>query len=341
MREWSFGMVSETKECIRVLYNNVASSEIYDLMKSICPPGIELVFLDHDDAGERERKISDCRGVIVAATPLTASVVERAPGLELVQHQGVGYHDTVDVEALRRRGIRLALTSSVGATEAVAEHAVLLALAVIRRLSEAREALKRGKWFNNTVRSRSTSLVGKVIGYVGMGRIGQAAATRFAGFSTRGIYFDPYGGLSKQREKVLKLTPGSLDHVVSEADVLTLHVPLTETTRKMIGRRQLSAMKRGTILINTARGGLVDEDALVEVLENGWLGGAGLDVFEAEPLPEESRLRSLPNVVLTPHVSAATQDVFKEKMQRALNNISSYFAGKTLADEVPLTEKTG
>lgn len=321
---------------IRILYNNVASEEIYGLMRAVCPPGIELVFLKHDDDSERMQKIKDCRGVVVAATPLRPSVMEEAAALEIVQHQGVGYHDTVDTEILKKRGIRLALTSSESATEAVAEHAVLLALAVIRRLSECDEALRTGNWYRNAVRARAQSLVGKTIGYIGMGRIGKAAAVRFASFSTSGIYFDPHVRLSEHDEKALRLVRGPLTQVINEADVVTLHLPLTKATKKLMGREQFSSMKKGAIVVNTARGGLVDEDALAEALAGGWLAGAGLDVFETEPLSEKSRLRSLPNVVMTPHVSAATRDVFKEKMQRALDNIRNYFYGRALVDEVRL-----
>lgn len=331
-------MISATSKHIRILYNNMASAEDYELMQSVCPPGIELVFLEHDDDGERKRKIRDCRGVIVAATPLRPSVMEQAPGLEFIQHQGVGYQDTVNTEILRKRKIRLALTSDGGASGAVAEHAVLLALAVSRRLREASDALRTGNWYNHAVRARSRSLGGTTIGYVGMGRIGREAARRFASFSTHGIYFDPRVRLSEQEETALNLVRGPFRQVVSQADVLTLHLPLTKSTSKIVGRAEFSIMKKGAILVNTARGGLVDEDALAEALENGPLEGAGLDVFEAEPLSEKSRLRSLSNVIMTPHVSAATRGVFKGKIQRALNNIRNYFDGKALVDEVELQD---
>lgn len=331
-------MNREPDKPIRILYNNVASDEIYDLMRAVCPPGMELVFLKHDDDSERKEKIKDCRGVVVAATPLSPAVMEEAEALEIVQHQGVGYHDTVDTELLRRKGIRLALTSSEGASEAVAEHAVLLALAVIRRLPEAEQALRSGNWYRNGVRAKAQSLAGKTIGYMGMGRIGKAAAARFAGFATSGLYFDPHARLSDDDERALNLERGSFTQVIKEADVVTLHLPLTSATRKLLGRDQFRCMKKGAIVVNTARGGLLDEDALAEALAGGWLGGAGLDVFETEPLSHESSLRTLPNVVMTPHVSAATRDVFREKMQRALQNVHNHFNGHALTDEVRLAK---
>lgn len=329
-------MTPEPDDPIRILYNNVASDEIYELMQKVCPPGIDLVFLQHDDDSERKRKIKDCRGVMVAATPLRPSVMEEAGLLEIVQHQGVGYHDTVDTDLLRRRGIRLALTSSESASEAVAEHAVLLALAVIRRLLDAEQAFRSGNWYRNGVRARAQSLAGKTIGYMGMGRIGKAAAARFASFSTSGLYFDPHVRLPKHEEAALNLVRGSFTQVIGQADVVTLHLPLTKATRKLLGRDQFRCMKEGAIIVNTARGGLVDEDALAEALTGGRLGGAGLDVFETEPLSNESTLRTLPNVVMTPHVSAATRDVFRDKMQRALQNVHNHFYGSALTDEVQL-----
>jgi phosphoglycerate dehydrogenase-like enzyme len=327
--------VSQTSSPARVFYNSLGTPQIYDVMRRLKPPGLELVLLEKDDDEERVAKVRDCEAIIAAATPLTRRVIDAAPRLRLVQHQGVGYHDTVDVAPLIERRIRLAV--STAGTIGVAEHAVMLALAAARRLTFADPELRRGHWHGNSLRPVSVELAGKTIGYVGMGRIGQAAAERFRAFRTRGLYSDPNVRLSAEREAALDLAPAPLDRILQEADLVTLHLPLTTETRHLIGRDELARMKPGSILINTARGGIVDEAALVEALKAGRPGAAGIDVFETEPLPANHALAALPNTVLTPHIAAGTWDSLIGKMESVLDNIAAFFAGRPLQNEIILT----
>lgn len=320
---------------VKVFYNSLGTPEIYSLMQRLKPPSLELVLLEKDDDEERADKVRDCEAIIAAATRLTRRTVEAAPRLRFVQHQGVGYHDTVDVPALVERGIRLAV--STAGTVGVAEHAVMLALAAARRLTFADPELRRGQWHANSLRPVSVELAGKTIGYVGMGRIGQAAAERFRGFRTKGLYSDPYLRLPPEREAELGLEPASLDRILREADVVTLHLPLTTETRNLIGADQLALMKPNAILINTARGGIVNEAALVEALKAGRPGAAGIDVFEMEPLPANHPLAALPNTVLTPHIAAGTWDSFVGKMDSVLSNIAAFFEDRPLQNEVALS----
>lgn len=319
---------------VKVFYNSLGTPEIYDLMQRLKPPSLELVFLERDDDEERVAKVRDCEAIIAAATHLTRRTIEAAPRLRFVQHQGVGYHDTVDVPALVERGIRLAV--STAGTIGVAEHAIMLALAAARRLTFADPELRRGQWHANSLRPVSVELAGKTIGYVGMGRIGQAAAERFRGFQTRGLYSDPNVRLSPEREAALALEPASLERILREADIVTLHLPLTAETRHLIGPDELALMKPNSILINTARGGIVHEGALVEALKTGRPGAAGIDVFEKEPLPADHPLTALPNTVLTPHIAAGTWDSFVGKMDSVLSNIAAFFDGRPLQNEVML-----
>lgn len=319
---------------IKVFYNSLGTLEIYSLMERLKPPGLELVLLERDDDDERVAKVRDCEAIIAAATLLTRRTIEAAPKLRFVQHQGVGYHDTVDVPALIERGVRLAV--STAGTIGIAEHAVMLALAAARRLTFADPELRRGQWHANSLRPVSVELAGKTVGYVGMGRIGQAAAERFSGFKTRGLYTDPVVRLPPEREAALDLQPASLERILDEADVVTLHLPLTAETRNLIGARELARMKPNSILINTARGGIVDEAALVEALKAGRPAAAGIDVFEIEPLPVGHPLTKLPNIVLTPHIAAGTWDSFVGKMESVLTNIAAFFEGEPPSDEIPL-----
>ena len=320
---------------IRVFYNSLGTPDMYALVRAELPPGFELVTLERDDDAERIAKAADAEVIIVAAKPLTRPVIDAAAKLRLVHHQGVGYHDTVDVAALRDRGVALALTPA-GTTIGVAEHAVLLTLAATRRLSFADAELRQGRWHVNSLRPVSMELAGKTVGYVGMGRIGQAAAARFRAFDTRGLYFDPKLRLNPGQEAALGLEPAPLDRLLAESDVVTLHVPLTAETRHLIGRAELARMKPDSILVNTARGGVIDEAALVEALREGRIGAAGLDVFETEPLPAGHPLAAFPNVVLTPHISAGTRDALRAKMRALFANVAGFFAGKPLENEVAL-----
>ena len=311
----------------RVLYLSHATPEVYAIIRKAVPAGFELVTLDSNDDDERRRKIANCEVVIVGATALRKSVIEAAGRLELVHHQGVGWQDTTDHEVLRERAIPLALTPE-GTTIGVAEHTVLLILAALKLLPHADRELREGRFHVNALRPISRELKGLTVGYVGMGRIAQAVAKRLAGFEVHGLFFDP------NVESFHGLTRVSFERVLSEADVLTLHVPLTPQTRHLIGAAELARMKRLAYLVNTARGGLVDESALVRALRDGALAGAALDVFETEPMPAGHPLSALSNVVLTPHISAGTRDALATKMTALFANVERFYRGEPLRNRV-------
>lgn len=317
----------------KVLYLSYAPADLYALIKEVAGDRFDVVTLDADDDEERCRLIADCEAVICAATRLTKRHLDAAQKLRLVHHQGVGRQDTTDWQEIKRRGLPFALTTA-GTTLGVAEHTVLLMLAAAKRLSFADAELRAGRWHVNALRGVSRELFGKTIGYVGMGRIGQAVAERLKAFGCSGIYVDPAIRLPGDQERCLGLRSGTLDEVLASADVLTLHVPLTPATRGLIGRNEIAKLKPGAIIVNTARGGLIDEDALVEALRSGHVLAAGLDVFEREPPSPEHPLLSLPNVVLTPHIAAGTRDAMRQKMQAIFDNIERFFATGDLENRV-------
>jgi D-3-phosphoglycerate dehydrogenase / 2-oxoglutarate reductase len=311
----------------RVLYLSHATPEVYAIIRAAVPAGLELVTLERDDDDERRRKVAQCEVVIVAATPLRKPVIDAATRLVLVHHQGVGWQDTTDHEALRARGIPLALTPE-GTTIGVAEHTVLLMLAALKLLPHADRELREGRFHVNALRPVSREIQGLTIGYVGMGRIAQAVAKRLAGFDVRGVFFDP----AVEAHAGLARVP--LDTLLAQSDIVTLHVPLTPQTRHLIGAEQIARMKRGAYLVNTARGGLVDEAALRDALRSGHLAGAALDVFEQEPMPRSHPLYEFPNVVLTPHISAGTRDALATKMAALFANVERFFRGEPLRNRV-------
>ncbi|MEP6824425.1 MAG: NAD(P)-dependent oxidoreductase, partial [Ramlibacter sp.] len=192
--------------------------------------------------------------------------------------------------------------------------------------------MRKGHWHVNTYRGESREIAGMTVGYVGFGRIGQAVAARLASFGARAIYHDlteAPAGTNAERVQ-------HLGELLARADIVSLHMPLMPSTRHIINAKALMHMKPGAILINASRGGLVDEAALVEVLRNGHLAGAGLDCFETEPVEVDHPLFSLYNVVLTPHTAAATGDALKTKMAALFDNIAGWTSTGTLRNEVKL-----
>ena len=319
----------------RILYNSHAPAAVYDIIRSQLPAGFELVTLAADDDAERRARAVDCEVIIVAATPLRRDVIDAATRLRLVHHQGVGYHDTVDTKALAARGIPLALTPE-GTSIGVAEHTVLLALAVCKRLPYADAELRQGRWHINALRPESRELSGMTVGYLGMGRIGQAVVERLRGFGTTGLYVDDVAPLAPERERELGLERVAFDTLLARADLLSLHLPLTAATRHIVDRAAIAKMKPGALIVNTARGGLIDEAALAEALADGRLGGAGLDVFEKEPPAPSDPLLALRSVVATPHISAGTRDALVTKMRSLFANVRRFYAGESLANRVGL-----
>jgi phosphoglycerate dehydrogenase-like enzyme len=317
----------------RVLYLSHANEDVYAIIRAHVPSGFELVTLSDGTEDERCAKAAECEIIIVAAHPLRKPVIDAARRLELVHHQGVGWQDTVDAEPLRMRRIPLALTPE-GTTVGVAEHTVLLMLATLKRLPFADSELRAGRFHVNALRPVSRELAGMMIGYVGMGRIAQAVARRLSAFDVAGLYYDPNVTLPEADAKRLALRKCELPELLRAADLVTLHIPLTPQTRHIIDADAVRSMKRGAFLINTARGGLIDEQALHSALSSGHLAGAGLDVFEAEPVPAGHLLSTLTNVVMTPHISAGTRDALGTKMQALFANVQRFYRGEPIRHQV-------
>lgn len=323
----------------RVLYNSHGDAALYAMIREAAGGGCEVLMLERDDDAERSRKLAGADAVVVAATPLTRTLIDAAPGLAFVHHQGVGYQDTVDTPALAERGIPLAITPG-GTTVGVAEHTVMLILAALRRLPFADAELRQGRFHINSLRPVSRELRGRTVGLVGAGRIGRAVAERLTPFGVRLIYFDP-AGVPPDIEQALGLERRELKDLLAEADIVTLHLPLTPATRRIIDAGALRLMKPDAVLVNPSRGGLVDEAALVAALQEGRLGAAALDVFDPEPPRAGHKLFSLPNVVLTPHIAAGTRDAFVEKMTFVFANLTRFWRGEPVENLVDLAGVTG
>jgi D-3-phosphoglycerate dehydrogenase len=247
--------------------------------------------------------LADADGVIVrSGTRLTADLLDKQKRLRAIVRAGVGV-DNIDVQSATRNGV-IVMNTPGGNTLSTAEQTIALLLAVCRRVPAADAALRKGKWDRKSF--TGTQVAGKTLGVIGLGRVGQAVARRAAGLEMKIVGYDPFLTHERAAAMGIELVANVAD-VYPRVDVVTLHVPLTEETKGMVGRAELASMKPGAYFINCARGGLVDEQALYEALKSGRLAGAALDVFAQEPCTD-SPLFELPNVVVSPHLGAATNE---------------------------------
>lgn len=266
-------------------------------------PRFELVVKPGLKGDALTNAIAEADAVLVrSATRITRESLARADRLKAIGRAGVGV-DTIDVEAATERGIPV-LTAPAGNTISAAELTMALLLALARRVPAADRSMKAGEWDRKSF--NGTELYGKTMGLIGAGRIGGEVARRARAFGMRVVVYDPF--LNAERARALDVETGTLDEVLERADVISVHVPLTEATMKLIGAPQIARMKRGALVLNVARGGVIDEAALLDALRSNHLGGAALDVYETEPLPADHPFRQLPNVVLTPHLGASTAE---------------------------------
>ena len=240
--------------------------------------------------------------IIRSATQVTADVLEAAPDLKVIARAGIGL-DNVDVDAATRRGVMVVNAPQSNVISA-AEHTVALMLAQARNVPQAHAGLVAGAWERS--KWEGVELAGKTIGLVGLGRVGTLVAQRAAGFGMRVIAFDPFVSADRAKELGVETMP-TLEALLVQADFVTVHLPRSRETEGLLGEKELGMMKPGARLVNTARGGIVDERALAKAVESGHLGGAALDVFAEEPTTE-SPLFGLANVVVTPHLGASTRE---------------------------------
>jgi len=315
-----------------VMYWNRATVDVYEVIRNEMPAGWSLVTLEGENREDWRARLREADFVVVADWPITAGELAAAPKLKMIQHQGVG-HEKIDKQALKTRGIPLALCPA-GTTVGVAEHTLLLILAVYKRLVLADTKLREGVWLQWGLRSVSFELAGKTLGLLGFGRIGQAVARRASAFDARVLYYDPYLREPPPEAAVWGAVAVSFADLLRRADILSLHVPATDQTRRCLSKPQFDQMKRSAILINTARGAVVDEPALVKALQTKTIAGAGLDVFEQEPVRPDHPLLRMDNVVLTPHISAGTVDALRQKMRSVFANLQRFAAGRPIEDRV-------
>ncbi len=316
---------------MNVVYLEPVPEDVEAIVRECLPSDLFLRVLK---AGEKpEDVVADADFLLVATTKVTEGVLAKATKLKHIQHQGVGYNN-IDLVASKAKGISIGLTPE-GTSIPVAEHVFLQILSLYRKLFEARQSLRDGKWLQWELRPYSYDLVGKTVGIVGLGRIGRELAVRLRAFGCEVFYTDAQR-ISEVDELDLGVVFTELDDLLQRSDIVSLHVPLLPETRNLIDQRELELMKPNAILINAARGGLINEAALVTALNAGQIAGAGLDVFEQEPPPKDHPLLFMDNVVAVPHIAAGTRDAYATKMRAAFANMLRVKRGERPINEVDL-----
>ena len=258
--------------------------------------------------------------VLRGSKPFTAQVLAAAKGLKIIAKNGAGV-DSVDLAEAARRGITVAIAAGANA-DAVAEHSIALMLALTRDLHLLDRKLRNGGWEGTSWLGRDFR--GSIVGIVGYGSIGRSTARSAAALGARVIVFRREGSADDFAVE------SDLDQLLARVDILSLHCPLTEKTRGLIGARELALMKPGALLVNTARGPVVDESALIDALRRRHLGGAGLDTFEIEPIAAGNPLLALDNVILTPHVAGVTRNAALRVQTITARNVADALAGRPL-----------
>jgi D-3-phosphoglycerate dehydrogenase len=293
-------------------------------------PGVKVTVLSEVTPATLAEPMQDAEAIIVRATRIDDAFLSKAPALRIVARHGVGY-DAVDVPALTARGIPLTVTPEANAVS-VAEHAMMLMLSIARQAQGYTANLRRGDWGSKDDLP-CFDLAGKTVLVVGFGRIGARVAKRCAAFEMRVLVRDP--NVPRNTIRGLGYEPvKELGEGLEQADIVTLHLPSNETTRGLVDAQFLARMKPGAVLINTARGTLVQEEALLAALRSRHLAAAGLDVFHQEPVDPANPLLQLPNVVITPHVAAATDMGLRRMGMSCVDSILACFRGELDPDVV-------
>ncbi|WP_136441422.1 phosphoglycerate dehydrogenase [Pacificoceanicola onchidii] len=282
--------------------------------------GIDVDFLP--DVGKDKEKLAEIIGqydglAIRSATKVTPSILEHATNLKVVGRAGIGT-DNVDKEAASKHGV-IVMNTPFGNMITTAEHAIAMMFAVARQIPEASASTHAGKWEKS--KFMGVELTGKTLGVIGAGNIGGIVCDRARGLKMKVVAYDPF--LSQEKADKMQVEKVELDELLKRADFITLHVPLTDQTRNILSKENLEKTKKGVRIVNCARGGLIDEEALAEMLQSGHVAGAALDVFAVEPA-KENVLFGLPNVVCTPHLGASTTEAQENVALQVAEQMSDY-----------------
>ena len=299
----------------------------FEILQSVVPKGYELKTLDVPTQEQLQKEAVDADYFLVSGRLLiNENVLSVATKLKMIQRTGVGI-DMLDTGAVKKHGIPVYVNAGVNA-QSVAEHTVTLVLNCLKNIPVISANVKKGIWKKQETGVSCNELYGKTIGLIGMGHIGRVTASLFHAFGARLMYTDICRA-SKDIEMSLGLEYRcSFDELLPEVDILSFHCPLTKSNARMLNESAISKMKTGAIVVNTARGKLIDEKALCKALQNGKLRAAGLDVREEEPILANDPLKELDNCILTPHIAGLSYEAFYRMMSEAIKNIVAFEQGE-------------
>ncbi len=310
-----------------VLLDNTATAQA-DRLRALLPPGFDLSHATTRGEAHLKEIISDADFAISAQVAVTDELLSAGPRLKLLHKWGVGI-DNLDLDAARRLDVKVARTTGSNAVP-VAEFTIGLMFTTLRFQALGHERLRRGQWTAfNELPGETLCISGRTIGIVGFGAIGQTVARLLKGFNCT-ILYNKRNRLPIEKEQDLGATFAPMAELLASADIVSLHCPLTPATTNLIDADALAHMKSTSVLINVARGGVVNEGDLASALRNGSIRGAAMDVFSIEPLPADSELLGLDNIVLTPHLASATADTFEPTVRRMFDNIARVSRGEPL-----------
>lgn len=303
-----------------VVFAGKHTEPMEQLMVEVCDPSLDLRFTEPCFAKKGE--IKDAEVLITSGFKVTAELMDSAPNLRMVENAGTGFSN-IDLEAAKERGIFACNCPNLNATT-TAEMSIALMLACYRRIPMVDRRVKAGEWHKYTYRHDSYELYGKTIGIIGAGIIGKMVMERLQGWGVRIIYSDPFRMTAEMEEK-LRAEYVDLDTLCREADVISINCPLTPTTKGMINREKFSLMKKTAIIVNEGRGAVIDQDDLVWALENEVIWGAGIDVWEPEPVDPNSPLLKMEKVITTSHLGGSTREALVRVYTEALDNAARLF----------------
>jgi D-3-phosphoglycerate dehydrogenase / 2-oxoglutarate reductase len=310
----------------RVAFLDVMDAKVRDEIRSELPAGFSIEFAATTERREQLALVAEA-DFILTSVPVDAELIRAAPRLKLLHKWGIGV-DKFDLGAARAAGVPVAITFGANAG-AVSEHVLMLMLATYRRLALADRRLREGVWLRPQLRAQCYQISGKTVGLLGFGNVARMVAHRLSGFEVEIIYSD-IRRADMPTEKALRATQVPFDELIARSDILSVHVPLTPATEGLIGAENIARMKDGAVIINAARGGIVDEAALYDALVGGKLHGAGLDVFAMEPADPANPLFRLEQVVVTPHTAGSVIDLVADIARHAFTNMQSVLRGEPM-----------
>ncbi|HWT08572.1 MAG TPA: 2-hydroxyacid dehydrogenase [Roseomonas sp.] len=306
------------------------ADEMMGIIRELLPKGFAVSAVTGRTPDDLKAAMADADYGVWWDVPVTAEIVAASPKVKLFHKWGVGV-DNIDMDACRARGIQVARTTGSNAAP-VAEFTIGAMIALARRIVPAHISTAAGGWEKNEVWKRSIMVTGKTVGIIGLGSIGKGVAKRLAGFDCRILYHNR-NRIPAAEEAALGVEYATLDDLLRQSDIVSLNCPLSPETKGMIDARAFALMKRGALLVNVARGGVVVEADLIRALEGGTLAGAAVDVFETEPPPADHPLRRMPNVIVTPHTASTAFENSRRGIAHWLGNILRVSKGEAIPEK--------